>query len=53
VRTILAGARYDAGAHHVDWDGRDDSGRNVASGVYFLRVQAGDRQATRKLVILR
>lgn len=32
------------------WDGNDDTGRRVASGVYFVRVQGADGRATRRLV---
>lgn len=35
------------------WDGRDNYGETVASGVYFYTIQAGDFNATRKMVILR
>jgi hypothetical protein len=35
------------------WDGRDESGREIASGVYFARIVAGGRSAVRKLVHLR
>jgi hypothetical protein len=40
------------------WDGRDDSGKRVASGVYFYRLETGDVLeaghfvATRKMVLL-
>jgi len=38
--------------HLVMWDGLDESGRRVASGVYFARLVAADLTATRKLVLL-
>jgi serine protease AprX len=41
VRALVAGVK-DAGEHAVEWDGRDSSERNVASGVYFVRMKAGD-----------
>jgi hypothetical protein len=34
------------------WDGRDDSGNRVASGVYFLRLVAGDFHETTKFVVI-
>ena len=39
--------------HELPWDGRDESGRRLASGVYFLRLRAGAVEAVRKIVILR
>jgi hypothetical protein len=35
------------------WDGKDSSGRDVSSGVYFLRVRAGEEVLTRKLQVVR
>jgi hypothetical protein len=35
------------------WDGRDDKGEKVASGVYFYTLRAGDFTATRKMVIMK
>lgn len=57
----LVNARQEAGWKTVSWDGRDSSGRRVASGVYFCRLvtrhtdggQAGDLTATRKTVVVR
>ena len=42
-----------AGYHTVRWDGRDASGRAVASGVYLYRMQAESYGNTRKMVLLR
>jgi hypothetical protein len=33
------------------WDGRNDSGEEVASGIYFYSITAGDFTATRKMVV--
>ena len=52
VRTLVSG-RVSGGVHRVRWDGRDDRGQPVASGVYFARLRAGDRAATRKMVLVR
>ncbi len=43
----------DPGEHVAMWDSRNDSGKPVASGVYFYRIKAGDRIATRKMVLLK
>jgi len=52
VRTLLAGEAAE-GAASLFWDGRDEAGRELASGVYFYRLQAGERSLTRKLVLIR
>jgi hypothetical protein len=52
VRRLAAG-RFAAGEHTVFWDGRDDAGRTVASGTYFLRLLAGNAPQVRKLTLVR
>jgi hypothetical protein len=37
----------------VTWDGRDSSGDEVSPGIYFLRMEAGDFAATKKMMVLR
>ncbi|UCG52027.1 MAG: T9SS type A sorting domain-containing protein [Candidatus Latescibacterota bacterium] len=44
---------FPAGLHRVLWDGRDNNGHNVATGVYFVRLVAGSFETTRKMVLLR
>ncbi len=51
VRTLLRGP-LDAGAHEVRWDGRDDRGRRVASGVYVARVRAHGINRSHKMTLL-
>ena len=41
------------GYHRLRWDGRDDSGRPVASGVYLYRLVTAETVLTRKLILLR
>jgi len=52
VRTLVDGERP-VGRHSVTWDGTDNASRNVASGVYLYRMDAGDFRAVRKLVLVR
>ena len=42
-----------AGVHRLHWDGRDDRGRPLASGVYLYRLVTDERVQTRKLTLLR
>ncbi|MCB0276730.1 MAG: choice-of-anchor J domain-containing protein [Calditrichaeota bacterium] len=52
VRTLLQGFRP-AGEHRERWDGRNDSGAEVSSGVYFYRLQVGPASATAKMLLIR
>jgi hypothetical protein len=52
VRTLVNGA-VAAGDHEVTWDGRDDAGNPVASGVYLYRLRAGPIVETRRMVLLK
>nr|MBN2276611.1 T9SS type A sorting domain-containing protein [candidate division Zixibacteria bacterium] len=42
-----------AGNYTVIWDGRDASGRGVATGIYFYQLIAGDYIETRKMILLK
>ena len=52
VRTVLSSYMV-AGRHELTWDGRNDRGTGMASGVYFYRLYAQDRVHSRSLVLLR
>jgi hypothetical protein len=52
VRTLVNGAR-DAKSHTVLWDGANDRGSAVASGIYFYKMDTKDFSQTRKMVLLR
>ena len=45
--------RLAAGFHRVAWSGRDDYGRQVASGLYFVRMQSTDFNTVRKMMLLK
>jgi len=50
---ILADRHFDAGSCESSWDGRDENGDLVGSGVYLLRVETAGASATRKITLLR
>ena len=57
VRTLAVGhqiaAGYERRSKAIYWDGRNEFGEAVASGVYFYTLIAGDFSATRRMVILK
>ncbi|MFQ5599157.1 MAG: T9SS type A sorting domain-containing protein [Candidatus Krumholzibacteriia bacterium] len=51
--STLIDARRQAGVHAVTWDGRDDTGAPVMSGLYFYRLRTRDADSTGKLVLIK
>ncbi len=47
---ILANSRLGAGVHNLTWKGKDESGTDVSSGIYFYKLVAGRYSETRKMV---
>lgn len=52
MRVLVDGPR-EPGHYSVSWDGKDEAGRAVATGVYLYRLEGGDFRATRKMVAVR
>jgi enediyne biosynthesis protein E4 len=52
MRVLLAG-QLSAGSHNATWDGRNDKAAEVASGVYYARLDASGEALVRPLVLLR
>jgi hypothetical protein len=50
---VLVDERQDAGHKSVIWDGRDNSGQEVASGIYFYKISAENYRKTKKMVLLK
>ena len=57
VRALALGHQaagiYESRTRAAYWDGRNESGEPVASGVYFYTLTAGEFTATRKLLIIK
>lgn len=53
VRTLLGGVPLPAGAHGMDWSGKDESDRQVAAGVYFYRLIAGADRAVQRITLIK
>lgn len=50
----LVNTQQPAGAHQVQWDGRDESGKSLTSGIYFYKLEAGNNfTETKKMVLMR
>jgi flagellar hook assembly protein FlgD len=52
IRTLVEGTRR-PGVYRLQWDGIDRTGAQVASGVYFLRMQAVGYQSVKKIVLIK
>ncbi len=52
VRILVSGA-IDAGEYQVTWDGKDSDGSTSVSGLYLVRLRAGDQMMTRKMLLVR
>jgi len=52
VKTLVSGD-MDAGTHTIHWNGRDEAGNAVASGIYFYRLKTDSFDQTRKMVLMK
>lgn len=50
---ILATGKQAGGVHSVIWDGKDESGRDAASGVYLCRLRAGGASESKKMILVK
>ncbi len=52
VRTLISKS-MPAGSHALRWDGSDESGRAVASGIFLYRLRAGGTESVRRMLLVR
>ncbi len=52
LRTLVNESKQ-AGTYEMIWDGRDEDGNQVASGIYFYQLKTGDYRRTKKMVLLK
>jgi len=52
VRTFVKGSQ-NAGRYEIVWDGKNNFGKQVSSGIYIYRIQAGDFVQSRKMMFLK
>jgi hypothetical protein len=53
VSELMAGESLPAGRHAEAWDGRDRQGRQLSSGIYLCRLEAGGHSETMRMVLIR
>jgi hypothetical protein len=51
--TTLVDEFKSAGYHTVQWNGKDNTGRDVASGIYFSKMRSGKHAVTKKMILLK
>jgi len=52
VRTLID-SELEPGSHKIHWDGQNDRGQSVASGIYLYTLRAGEERFTRKMMVLK
>lgn len=52
VKTLV-NSELNPGTHTVNWNGKDSNGRNVSSGIYFYKMQAGKYSNTKKMILMK
>lgn len=52
VATLVNGARS-AGKYHITWNGSDDSGRPLASGIYLVQLRSGNQKVSKRMTLLK
>jgi hypothetical protein len=53
IRTLVDHEQRSAGRYSVVWDGRDDGGNSVGSGMYFYRLETGQVALVKKMLMLK
>jgi flagellar hook assembly protein FlgD len=52
VKTLFDGTA-EKGVHRLVWDGRDGSGRSVASGIYLIHLESSGKSSIRKAMLMK
>jgi hypothetical protein len=53
VRTLVDRESKEPGSYAVEWDGRNDAGQSVATGVYFYKLTTKDYVRTMKMLLIK
>ncbi len=49
----LVNDQVDSGQHSIVWDGKDDTGQSLASGIFFYRMTAGKYSSVKKMILIK
>ena len=52
VKTLVKD-KLPAGNHQIVWNGRDEKGKSVSSGIYFYKMKSGNYKETKKMLLLK
>jgi flagellar hook assembly protein FlgD len=52
VKTLV-NEHQDAGNHYAVWNGEDDNGSSVGSGIFFYKMRAGKFTSTKKMILMK
>ncbi len=52
VRSLI-NDHFDSGRHSIFWNGTDDNGRSVASGIYYYRMKSSKYTSTKKMILMK
>ena len=50
---VLVNGVKNAGDHIVEWNGKNSAGRQVGSGIYFYKLNAGNYTETKKMILIK
>jgi len=53
VKVLVDGEVYEQGRHEAIWRGKDESGRQMSSGNYFYRLEAGPYSETKRMGLVK
>ena len=49
----LVNEKLEAGFHEITWNGRNNSGKKVSSGVYYYQIRSGEFKETKKMILMK